>query len=144
MHPHERRQRSDRRRRPTPALSRYVVSGGRRRGSRRVEENSAIYVDRIGSRVATMLVAIFLCHCLDALFTLLHLGRGGYELNPLMRYVLEFGAGPFLAVKLGTAGPGLVFLGLHEHFPYVRRGIAALLVIYAALVGYHCVLMFHA
>lgn len=144
MNSANRRQSIDRRQRPTPAISPYLLVRGRRRGVRRLEDPQATYVDRIGAGIGLALVSIFLFHCLDAFFTLLHLGRGGTELNPLMRLVLQYGIGPFLTVKLATAGAGLVFLGVHKNFPYVRRGIAVLFLIYGALVGYHCYLMVHA
>ena len=143
MNSPERRHANDRRVRPTPPLSRYLFFRGHRRGPRRLGDPQSIYVDRLGTGIGLALISIFLFHCLDALFTLLHLGRGGIELNPLMRFVLQYGAGPFVAVKLATAGAGLIFLGVHKNFPYVQRGIAVLFVIYGTLVGYHCYLIMH-
>lgn len=130
----------DRRARPTPLLSRYLLVGGRRRRLRRQEDGTTFYVDRLGTRFVAVLVAIFVFHVLDAVFTLEHLGRGASEMNPFMDYCLRQGTGVFLGVKLGMAGVGLFFLGLHKHFPYVKVGIAALFLLFAALVGYHCAL----
>ncbi len=141
MNSSDRRLPFDRRVKPTPPVSRYLLFRGRRRAVRRLEDPQAIYVDRIGTGVGLALISIFLFHCLDAFFTLLHLGRGGTELNPLMRAALGYGVGTFLTVKLATAGAGLVFLGLHKNFPYVQRGITVLFLIYGALVGYHCYLI---
>jgi hypothetical protein len=131
----------DRRRRPTPALSRYTFLGGRRHGPRRTADPQSIYVDRVGWSLASALIVIFVFHVLDALFTLAHIARGGSELNPLMGFFLEQSPGAFLAAKLSIAGLGLLFLGFHGRFPMVRKGIAALFVLYAGVVCYHVILI---
>jgi hypothetical protein len=131
----------DRRRRPTLALSRYTFLGGRRRGSRRKADPQSIYVDKFGWGLASVLIVIFVFHVLDAVFTLAHIARGGAELNPLMGFFLEQSPGAFLVAKLGIAGLGLLFLGLHVRFPLVRKGIAALFVLYAGVVFYHVILI---
>ena len=134
----------DRRRRPTPALSRYVFLGGRRRGPRRTDDPQSVYVDRLGWGLASVLVVIFVFHVLDALFTLAHIARGGAELNPLMDFFLRQSSVTFLVAKLGIAGLGLLFLGFHGRFPLVRAGVAALFVIYACVVCYHVILIWQA
>ena len=131
----------DRRRHPTPALSRYTLWGGRRRGPRRTADPQSIYVDRLGWGLASVLIVIFVFHVLDALFTLAHIARGGTELNPIMGFFLDQGAGAFLTAKLSIAAVGLLFLGFHGRFPLVRRGIAALFVLYAGVVCYHFILI---
>jgi hypothetical protein len=135
------RARGDRRRRPTPALSRYTFLGGRRRGPRRTADPQSVYVDRLGWGVASALVVIFVFHVLDAMFTLAHIARGGAELNPVMDFFLKQSQGSFLAAKLSIAGLGLLFLGLHGRFPLVRKGIAVLFVLYAGVVCYHFILI---
>ena len=134
----------DRRKRPTPALSRYTFLGGRRRGPRRTSDPQAIYVDQLGWGLASILLLIFVFHVLDALFTLAHIARGGAELNPLMDFFLSQSPQTFLAAKLGIAGLGLVFLGFHGRFPLVRKGIAAIFLLYAGVVCYHFVLIWRA
>ncbi len=131
----------DRRRCPTPALSRYTFLGGRRRGPRRTADPQSIYVDRVGWSLASVLIVIFVFHVLDALFTLAHIARGGAELNPLMGFFLKQGSGAFLTAKLSIAGLGLLFLGFHGRFPLVRKGIATLFVLYACVVCYHVILI---
>jgi hypothetical protein len=134
----------DRRRRPTPALSRYTFAGGRRRGPRRTTDPQSIYVDQLGRGLATVLLVIFFFHVLDALFTLVHIARGGAELNPLMGFFLRQSPGVFLVAKLSIAGLGLLFLGLHGRFPLVRKGIAAIFVLYAGVICYHFILIWQA
>jgi hypothetical protein len=91
-----------------------------------------------------ILIVIFVFHILDALFTLAHIARGGAELNPLMDFFLKQGSGAFLAAKLSIAGLGLLFLGFHGRFPLVRKGIAAIFLVYAGVVCYHVVLIWQA
>lgn len=135
---------ADRRRRPTRALSRYTFWGGRRRGPRRTADPQSVYVDRLGWGLASVLATIFVFHVLDAVFTLAHIARGGAELNPIMGFFIGQGPGSFLAAKLGTAGLGLLFLGLHGRFPLVRKAIAGLFVVYASVVCYHIILLWQA
>lgn len=132
----------DRRRRPTPLFSRYSFVGGRRRTLRRYSDPPAYYVDRLGAPITAALLTVFLLHVLDAAFTLGHVAQGGTELNPVMNYLIQRSDVLFVAVKLGLAGVGLVFLGAHKNFPLVRPAIAALLAIFAGVVGYHVVLIF--
>jgi hypothetical protein len=130
----------DRRRRPTPVLSRYTLVGGRRQGDRRQDAAAPCYVDRYEPWLMGTLVAISLLCALDAVFTLLYVQRGGSEANPLMAAVLEWGPLPFLALKCGVTNLGLVVLCLHKNFRLVRGVTVGLLVVYALLFAYHLVL----
>jgi hypothetical protein len=138
----DRRNRGDRRRRPTPPLSRYLLVGGRRVKRRRIDDPPAYYVDRLGAKVWFTLLSIFLFQVLDANLTLHHIERGGVELNPLMGHLISIGEGTFFAVKLAIAALGLFFLGIHKNYPMVRPGLGAIFVIFAGVVGWHCVLAF--
>lgn len=133
----ERRTPVDRRRRPTPGLSRYLFWGGRRRSVRRDTDLQASYVDRLPSRILAIVLAIFVFQILDAFFTLFHIARGGRELNPLMEYCLRQGPDVFLWTKLGLAALGLIFLSAHFRWPLVRRGLTGLFVLYAGVICYH-------
>ena len=137
-----RRTQRDRRRRPTPPLSRYLFVGGRRIGRRRTDDPSAYYVDRLGAKVWLVLLLIFLFQVLDANLTLHHLQRGGVELNPLMDHLISIGEGTFFVVKLVIAAIGLLFLGIHKNYPMVRPGLGAIFLIFLGVVGWHCVLAF--
>ncbi len=133
----------DRRSRPTPALSRYSLVG-RRHSVRRETDPQNVYMDRVGWKLGGVLLSILMFHVLDAFFTLAHIARGGNEVNPIMDYFLQIGPAPFVAVKLGLASLGLLFLGLHARWPLVRQGIAGLFVLYAGVVGYHFFLIWRA
>ena len=138
-----RRTSGDRRHCPTPPFSRYLFVGGRRRGRRRGDDPPHYYVDRLGARLWSVLLLIFLFQILDASLTLDHLDRGGVELNPFMSRLISFGEGTFLAVKLGIAALGLLFLGIHKNFPMVRTGLGVLFMIFLGVLGWHCVVASH-
>ena len=73
---------SDRRSKPTPMFSRYILMGGRRRHVRRTEERDGAFVDVHGPVGLIIVLAIVVLNLLDAYFTLLFLSHGGVELNP--------------------------------------------------------------
>lgn len=132
----ERRLGPDRRRRPTPMLSRYTFIG-RRRGFRRAEEGRNAYVDRYSPRTLAVIVTVMALCMFDAMFTLLYIQRGGGELNPLMNMAIQAGVFPFLLIKTGLTAAGMLFLALHKNFRYVKGLVAGVFALYVALAGYH-------
>ncbi|MCA8956636.1 MAG: hypothetical protein KDC87_11225 [Planctomycetes bacterium] len=132
----------DRRRHPTPALSRYTFVG-RRRGGRRDGERARIYVDR---RTPTELLlggAIVLLSGVDLVLTLLHLQGGGDEANPAMAWALAAGGeGGFAWSKVLATGFGALVLLLHSRFPRVRGIMFALVVVYLGVMVWHAVVAF--
>jgi hypothetical protein len=128
---------SDRRKKPTPVLSRYWLRG-RRRGGRREGEAEDIYVDRPSRKEWLLFGAILGLASLDGIWTLLHLERGVEEANPLMAWFLEVGGSPaFAAAKFGVTIVAAAFLLLHARFRAARRLMPWVVVIYAALVLVH-------
>ncbi len=128
---------SDRRKTPTPVLSRYWLRG-RRRGGRREGEAEDIYVDRPSRKEWLLFGAILGLASLDGIWTLLHLERGVEEANPLMAWFLEVGGSPaFAAAKFGVTIVAAAFLLLHARFRAARRLMPWVVVIYAALVLVH-------
>ncbi|MBU1700767.1 MAG: hypothetical protein KJ927_14110 [Candidatus Eisenbacteria bacterium] len=138
--PRPRRLFRDRRRHPTPILSRFTFRG-RRRGARRDGEVVGLYIDRLSPGIVWPLLLIFVFHCIDAVLTLAHIQRGGVELNPFMALLIDAAPAAFISVKLGLSTFGLLFLGLHQNFPHVRKGIAALFAIFLCVVLYHIFLL---
>ena len=128
---------TDRRRNPTPMLSRFTWLGGRRTGDRRDGQDSAAYVDLYEPWLAGALVAIGALCALDAIFTLLYIQRGGSEANPIMDHVIGWGPQTFVVVKCGITNIGLFVLCLHKNFRHVKKVVGGLLVLYSALLGYH-------
>jgi hypothetical protein len=130
------RQTVDRRQRPTPLLSKYLLVG-RRRGGRRLGETDRVYVDRPGAWLIVAFAALVGLSVLDAALTLDVLSKGGGEANPVMSAALRLGDTGFVVVKTIVTIVGAAFLCLHKNW---RLGRACL---WVALLGYGGVTAWH-
>ena len=130
----------DRRRGPTPMFSRYTFFGGRRQNARREGEAVNRFYDKHGQGLFFLACAIILLNTLDAFFTLLFLGHGGEELNPVAAWFLELGPEVFLAVKTIGIGVCTAYLVMVCRFRGVIWGIVFVVAIYSALLVWHLVL----
>ncbi|RMH05394.1 MAG: hypothetical protein D6702_00430 [Planctomycetota bacterium] len=133
----------DRRRRPTPILSRYSFYGGRRRGGRRAGETADTFVDLYSFRVWLALSLFLLLNLLDSHFTLIYLQRGGEEGNPVAIALLASGIGTFILVKAVGIGLAAALFCLLKNFKNGRRGVFLALALYQALLLYHLSLYFN-
>jgi hypothetical protein len=132
----------DRRRRPTPAISRYTFFGGRRKSFRRVTDGPG-YTDRYPRSLLLLLCGILVLSIADALCTLLVIHHhGGSEANPMMQWALSCGILPFLTTKLVLTSGGVLILCLHYHFPMVRFVIGLSLAAYVLVSVYHLYLLY--
>jgi hypothetical protein len=136
-----RRHQEDRRARPTTFWS-ALRYGGRRRGFRRAGEAYRVYVDVPPPRTTALLFVVVVGSVLDALLTLVFLGNGGDEANPVMALALTQGYTPFVGVKMAVTGLGTWFLAAHRYFPLAYIGLHALAVAYIALLVLHITLLF--
>ncbi len=133
----EKRERGDRRKSPTPMLSRFTFFGGRRSHGRREGEDINIFVDRFGQSLFLVATLVILLNVLDAFFTLLFLGNGGRELNPIAQFFLDLGPLAFLLVKTAGIGICVAYLVLVNRFKGAKVGMGIVFVIYLALLGWH-------
>jgi ABC-type transporter Mla maintaining outer membrane lipid asymmetry permease subunit MlaE len=87
---------------------------------------------------------IFTLSTLDAVFTLLHLENGAFELNPLMEQIIQSGFQSVVIIK--SLGIGLIgwFLAIHQNFKISFYGMHVLAAIYIILSAYHlaCTFLF--
>ena len=79
---------SDRRNQPTPALSWYTLFGRRQTIRRESDRLKSCYFDRHSSSTLFLVVLIVGLNVLDALFTTMILELEGLELNPVVRAVI--------------------------------------------------------
>lgn len=136
-----RRAGDDRRRRPTPWFSRYTLRGRRTQIRRTEDLDQGRYVDRAEGPYFHQIVLLVALVALDAVSTLIILGQGGGEANPVMRPVLERGTGWFLLVKLGPLPVAFLLLSITYHFGWIRWGMRVLLAVYACLACWHFLLL---
>lgn len=132
----------DRRRRPTPMLSRYSLFRGRRKGFRRREDRDrGGYVDRYSPWLFGVLMGLVLLNLLNALFTHLIIDCGGTELNPVAAWALAAFGDHFILWKIAVIGPCVLVLCLLSEFRAARAAIALAVGLYGVVVCYQLVLM---
>lgn len=134
----------DRRQRPTPMLSRYTFFGGRRRGARRDGEAANIYVDVYSPQLVALLLVFFGLTVIDSVSTLVYLGKGGRELNPIAQWMIDQGSLFFVMFKGVLSGLCLLFVMLHKNFKPARTAMAIGFTFYFLLGVYHLVLQVQA
>ena len=130
----ERRRGPDRRKRVARALV-YGSFHPRRLGPRREGEHRLGGVDWHHPwwlAVATLILT--LCAA-DAALTTVLIGRGAYELNPLLAPLVGSSSVLFVLVKVGVTGIGVVLLTLLSRLKAFGRMPVAI-ILYAVLVGY--------
>jgi hypothetical protein len=128
----------DRRRGPTPILSRYTLRGQRKDVRRDEDRRRHIYVDQYSLRFFLLLMAILLLGTADAFLTLYHVHvNNAEELNPIMDFFLGIGPKMFFNVKYILTALCLTVLCLHKNLPIVKYLLGAVLLIYFVIVLNH-------
>lgn len=130
----------DRRSEPTPRLSRYSFSGGRRGSVRRAGEREGSFVDRYGIGLLCAVAWVALMNVADSFFTLVHLQAGGIEINPVAQELLATGRLSFVLWKSTLISLALIVLCMHKNFTLARLGLWLAAGAYTLLVVYHLVL----
>lgn len=130
----------DRRRAPTPRLSRFTFFGGRRRHNRRGDEREGAFVDLYGGRLFLIVLWVAMMNIGDSFFTLVHLQSGGVELNPVAKLLLTTGRWNFVFAKSILIGLALIVLAVHKNFHLARVGLWTAAGTYTCLVAYHLLL----
>ena len=134
----------DRRTRPTPMISRYTFMGGQRRSGRRQGEKEDVYVDVYSPQLVTLLLVFFALTVIDSVSTLIYLGKGGQELNPIAQWMIDQGSTFFVVLKGILSGVCLLFVMLRKNFKPARTALAVGFGFYFLLGVYHLVLQIRA
>jgi len=83
-------------------------------------------------------LAVLVLVVLDTVFTVLHLGHGIEEANPIMEWALETGGILLFALlKVGVTLLALVFLLAHIRFRPTRVLLVGAAAIYLGVLGVH-------
>jgi hypothetical protein len=135
---------SDRRRQPTPLVSRYTFFGGKRYRSQRTGEAECAYVDLYSQRIAFFLLIFFFLTVLDSVSTLVYLDKGGKELNPVAQWMIDQGDTFFILCKGLLTAICILFVMMHKNFRYSRLAIYIGFSFYLFLAIYHIVLQIKA
>lgn len=141
------RRRADRRQRPTSPWAAFWPWGHRMRNRRADDERRPYFVDRFSSSLFVIVVMLLLATLLDGFLTLRLLEAGANEINPVMDWLLDYGALPFVVGKylLTVVGlPLLLVFKNHRLFGTpLRVGhlIPVVVGLYLVLLGYQLALM---
>jgi len=137
----EKRQPSDRRRRPTPILSRFTLSGRRTSLRRNEDQARGGYVDRYSSGLLLLLVVLLVLNALDAVFTIFILDCGGQEVNPLIETLVGYCGEQFWIWKFLLVAVAVLFLCLHSQFPRVKSALWVVTLVYGGVILYQVYLI---
>lgn len=137
----DRRILKDRRKQPTLALSRFAVKGQRGSFRRKEERRRGGYVDRYGSGLFFLIVLIVGLNVIDALLTMMILEDGGWEMNPIVRSVIQVYGDKFWIWKFAIVSVPLVLLCLHSKFRSATAVILGVGVVYVAAILFQIFLM---
>ena len=137
----DRRGLKDRRKQPTPGLSRFTLWGQRRAFRREEDKKRGGYVDRYSSGLLFLLISVVGLNVLDALFTMMILDNGGWEINPVVCSVIQAYGDGFWAWKFAIVSVPLILLCLHSKFRTVLTFILGITVFITIVVSYQVYLM---
>ena len=133
----------ERRKQPTPALSRYTFLGERKRFRRKIDQQKGGYVDRYSSRLFFFLTLIVGLNVLDAFFTMIVIELNGVEMNPIVLSVMHLYGNNFWIWKFALVSFCLILLCLHIRFRRVKVAVVSISFVYLAVVLYQILLITH-
>jgi hypothetical protein len=130
----------DRRNQPTPALSRFTPCGRRKAFRRKEDRGRGGYVDRYHLGLLIPLTLAVGLTLLDALFTMMILDDGGWEINPVVRSVIQLYGDRFWIWKFVIVFLPLTLLCLHSKFRLVTPVLLSIVSINIIVILYQILL----
>jgi len=137
----ENRSTQDRRKKPTPILSRYTLTGRRSAFRRKEDQLKAGYVDRYSERLLICIVLIVGLNILDTIFTIVILASGGLELNPIVRWAIDSYGDIAWVIKFAVVSCGALVLCLHCHFRMAQVSIMVIAILFSGVVMYQLMVL---
>jgi hypothetical protein len=128
----------DRRKCPTPIISRYTFRDGKRKTIRReADKKTNIFVDVYSTRLLIAILSLLILSCLDAFLTLSLIEKGSVvEANPVMAFFLDIGIFHFSLIKFIITAVSLIVLCIFKNVNITRIGLPVALKIYLAVIVY--------
>jgi hypothetical protein len=124
-------------------LSRYTLEGRRGTFRRKEDQNRGGYVDRYHSVLLFLIVLTVGLNVLDALFTMMILDDGGWEVNPVVRSAIQLYGNEFWVWKFAVVSTPLILLCLHSKFRLVIPTILGITAISVTVVLYQIFLFIY-
>ncbi len=126
----------DRRKQPTPGLSKFTLWGRRKTFRRREDREKQGYVDLYQSALLILLTLNVGLTVLDALFTIMILDDSGWEINPVVRSAIQLYGDGFWIWKFIIVSIPLALLCIHSKFRFVMPTIFVITGINIAVILY--------
>ena len=126
----------DRRKQPTPAISRFTLRGRRKKFRRKEDQERGGYIDSYHPGLLILLTMAIGLTVLDALFTMMILDDGGWEVNPVVRSVIQLYGDRFWIWKFVVASIPLTILCVHSKFRFVLPVILGITTISVIVILY--------
>jgi len=141
----KRRKIPDRRKSPTPFISRYSFLGGHRKIVRREEDSERYaFVDLYSPRLFIILLVLSTLSIVDSYFTLTLIKENlAVEINPIMAFFLERGSTPFVLFKYLITTIPLFILCICKNRPITRVLVVFIVFIYLFIIMHELNLMYH-
>ena len=133
----------DRRKKPTPGLSRFTLWGRRRTFRRKIDQQKGGYVDHYNPLLFFFLISIVTLNILDAFLTIMILDLGGWEVNPIVRSAIEVYGDKFWVWKFVIGSACVVLLCLHSEFTRAKLIIVSVNILYIFIVFYSVLLIIY-
>ena len=127
----------DRRKKTTPALSRFTLWGRRRTFRRKIDQQKGGYVDHYSALLFFFLISAVALNILDAFITIMILDLGGWEVNPIVRSGIEVYGDKFWIWKFVIVSACVIFLCLHSKFRRAKLIIVSLNIYYILVVFFN-------
>jgi hypothetical protein len=139
----ERRAVPDRRKKLAPLLSRFTLFGHRQTIRRKDDLAKGGYVDRYSATLFFFLVLIIVLNILDSFLTLMILDARGWELNPVVRSVIDLYGYEFWIWKFFFVSGCLLLLSLHSKVRRVKAAFVFISLLYLSTVLYQIYLLIY-
>jgi hypothetical protein len=127
----------DRRKKTTPALSRFTLLGRRRTFRRKIDQQKGGYVDQYDAVTFFFLISAVVLNILDVFTTIVSLDLGGMEVNPIARAAIEVYGDKVWIWKFVTFSTCAVLLCLHSKFRRAKLAIVSVNIIYLFGVSFN-------
>ncbi|MEW6001397.1 MAG: DUF5658 family protein [Nitrospirota bacterium] len=135
---------SDRRKHPTPFISKYTFIGGRRKIIRRqADKKKYVFVDLYESRLFVTLLFLLILSLCDGYFTIA-LSRENFivEANPVMAFYLEWGHVRFILSKFLITSVTCIIFCLCKNFSITKFSLGSMIIIYIGIMIYELNLIY--
>jgi hypothetical protein len=135
---------SDRRKRPTPFISRYTFIGGRRRTIRRDSERKKyVFVDLYSPYLFLALLFLLILNVSDSYLTLTLIKENVVaEANPIMAFFLQYGHVRFFMAKFLITAIPLFILCICKNFSITKASLVSAIFIYLSIIAYELNILF--